>query len=72
MLKACLHGHAGVRFDVEGWNQKINIDIFEDPKNQRVFLDHKVPKKMFFTQSRLYMAMQGCILMSRFTAQKSM
>ena len=56
-----LHGHAEMYFDVKGWSPKIDIDIFEEPVNQRVFLDHKVPKKMFFLQSGLYMVMQGCI-----------
>ena len=32
---------------------------FEEPENQRVFLDHKVPKKMFFFYSRVYIVMQG-------------
>ena len=45
--------------------------MFEEPENQRVFLDHEVLKKMIFSQSRLYMAMQGCILMLRAGAQKS-
>ena len=33
--------------------------------------DDKVPKKAFFSQSRLYMAMQGCIYMLRVGALKS-
>ena len=41
------------------------------PKNHRVFLDHKVCRKMIFSESCLYMAMQGCILMLRVGAQKS-
>ena len=49
-----------------------SIDMFEESENNRVFLDHKVPKKMFFIQSRLYMVMQGCILMLRVGVQKSM
>ena len=36
-----------------------------------VFLDDEIHKKMFFIQSRLYMTMQGCILMLRVGAQKS-
>ena len=48
----------------------MSID-FEEPENQRVFLDHKVPKKMFFIYSRVYMVMQGCLLMLRVGAQKS-
>ena len=51
-----LYGHAGMQFDVKGWSPKIDIDIFEEPKNQRVSLDQKVCKKMLFSQSRLYMA----------------
>ena len=47
------------------------MDIFEEPENHRVFLDHKVPKKMIFSQSRVSMAMQGCILVLRVGAQKS-
>ena len=33
------------------------MDIFEEPKNHRAFLDHKVCKKINFSESRLYMAM---------------
>ena len=47
------------------------MDIFEEPENQKVFLDYKVPKKMIFSQSRITMAIQGCILMLRVGAQKS-
>ena len=47
------------------------MDIFEEPKNHRVFLDHKVLKKMNFSESRFYMAMQGCISVLRVGAQKS-
>ena len=39
------------------------MDIFEEPENQRVFLDHKVLKKINFSESSLYMDMQGCIWM---------
>ena len=53
-----------------GWSLKIGIDIFKEPKNHRVFQDHKVCKKMNFSQSRLYMAMQGCISWLRVGAQK--
>ena len=52
------------------WSPKIDIDIFEEPENQRVLVDDKVLKKMFFIQSRLHMAMQGCILISGVGAQK--
>ena len=48
-----------------------NVYIFEEPKNHRVLLDHKVCKKMNFSESRLYMAMQGCISVLRVGAQKS-
>ena len=27
---------------------KIDKDMFEEPENQRVFLDHEVPKEMIF------------------------
>ena len=47
------------------------MDIFEEPENQRVILDLKINKKMNFSESRLYMAMQRCILMLRIVAQKS-
>ena len=47
------------------------MDISEEPENQRVFLDHQIHKKIFFIQSRLYMAIQGCILILRVGAQKS-
>ena len=50
--------------------QKNDVDIFEEPENQRVLPDHKIHKKMIFSQSRRYMAMQGCILMLRDGAQK--
>ena len=60
-----LHGNAEVRFGIDDCTRKIDIDIFEEPKNQRVFLDHKVWKKIIFSPSRLYMSMQGCILMLR-------
>ena len=33
------------------------MDIFEDPKNHRAFLDHKVCKEINYSESRLYMAM---------------
>ena len=46
------------------------MDIFEEPENQKVLADDKVYKKMFFSQSRLYMTMQGCILMLGVEAQK--
>ena len=47
-----------------------SIDIFEEPKNKRIFLDLEVYKKINFIQSRLYMAMQGCDLVLRIGAQK--
>ena len=47
------------------------MDIFEEPKNHRVLLDHKVCKKINFSGSRLYMAWQGCISVLRVGAQKS-
>ena len=46
------------------------MDVSKELENQRVILDHEIHKKMFFIQSRLYMAIQGCILMLRFGAQK--
>ena len=53
--KSSLHGHAGVHFDVKSWSPKIDIDICEEPKNQRVFLDHKVyKKKVFYPNSSLH------------------
>ena len=58
-------------FDVKGWSPKFDMNIFEEPENQRVLAGDKVPKKMFFSQSRLDMAMQECILMLRVGAQKS-
>ena len=66
-----LHGHAGVHFGVEGWSPKIDMNIFEEPENQRVFLDLKVCKKMNSSECLLYMAMQGCFLVLRVGAQKS-
>ena len=51
--------------DVKGWSPKIDIDIFEESKTQRVFLSLKVCKKMIFSESRLYMAMQGFDLVLR-------
>ena len=67
-----LHGHAGLRFDVKGWSPKIDLNIFEEPKNHRVFQDLKVCKQMIFSESRLYMARHGCILMLRVEARKSL
>ena len=32
-----LHGHEGVLFYVKAWSPKIDIDIFEEPENQRIF-----------------------------------
>ena len=52
-----LHGHAGVHFNVKSWSTKIEMGIFGEPKNHRVFLDHKDCKKINFSESRLYMAM---------------
>ena len=57
-----LHGHAGVHYNLKRWSPKIDIDIFEEPKNQRVLLDHKIHEKMIFSQSHVYMVMQGCDL----------
>ena len=45
--------------------------IFEEPKNQRVFPGLKVCKKMIFNVIRLYMVMEGCELVLRVEAQKS-
>ena len=47
------------------------MGIFEKPENQRVSLDLKMNKKMNFSESRLYVAMQGCIFVLRGGAQKS-
>ena len=47
------------------------MDILEEPENQRVLLDLKMNKKMVFSESRLDMAMQGCNLVLRVGAQKS-
>ena len=47
------------------------MDVFEEPNNQRVILGLKVCKKMILSESRLYMAMQGCNLVLRVGAQKS-
>ena len=60
-----------MHFGVKGWSPKIDMDFFEEPENQKVFLDDKIHKKMVFSQSRLYMAMQKCILMLSDGAQKS-
>ena len=60
-----------MHFGVKGWCPKIDMDFPEEPENQRVFLDNKVCKKMNFSESRLYMAMQGCISVLRVKAQKS-
>ena len=69
--KSSLHGHAGMHFGVNGWSPKIDMDIFKKPENQRAFLGYKISKTLFFSQSRVYMIMHGCILMLRFCAQKS-
>ena len=45
--------------------------IYVEPENQRVILDLKIKKKMIFSESRLYIAMQKCILMLRVGAQKT-
>ena len=37
-----LHGHAGVLFGVKGWSQKIDMNIFEEPENQRLLVDDKI------------------------------
>ena len=47
------------------------MDIFEEPEDQRVLLDLKMNKKMIFSESRLYMAMQGWILLLRVGVLKS-
>ena len=47
------------------------MDILEEPENQRVLLDLKMNKKIIFSESRLDKAMQGCILVLRVGAQKS-
>ena len=60
-----------MHFDVKGWSPKIDMDIFEEPENHKVLLDLKMNKKMIFSESRLDMAMQGCILVLRVGAQKS-
>ena len=60
-----------MHFGVKGWSPKIDIDIFEEPENQRVLLDLKMNKKMIFSESRLEMAMQGWILLLRVKAQRS-
>ena len=70
-LQSCLHVHAGGHFYIKSWSPEIDTDILEEPENQRVFADDKVSKVMIFVQSCLYMAMQGCILMLRAEAQKS-
>ena len=43
-----------MHFGVRGWSPKIDIDIFEEPKNHRVILQHKVCKKMNITNSKLW------------------
>ena len=50
---------------------KIDMVIFEETENQRIFLDHRVPKNVIFNQSHVYMTMQGCIFMLGVGAQKS-
>ena len=57
-------------FGVKGWSPKIDMDIFEEPENHKVLLDLEMNKKMIFSESRLDMAMQGCILVLRVGAQK--
>ena len=66
-----LHGYAGEHFDVKGWSPKIDMDISEDPENQRMFAGDKVSIRMVFVESRLYMAMQRCIFMLWVGTQKS-
>ena len=60
-----------MHFDIKGWSPQIDIDIFEEPENRRLLADDKVPKKMILIESRVHMAMQGCIFILRFGAQKS-
>ena len=60
-----------MQFGVKGWSPKIDVDIFEEPGNQRVLLDLKMNKKIIFSESRLEMAMQGCNLVLRVGSQKS-
>ena len=60
-----------MQFGVKGWSPKIDIDICEEPENPRVLVDLKIHKKMIFSESRLYMAMQGCIFMIRVGVEKS-
>ena len=61
-----------MQFGGKGWSPKIDIDICEEPDSQRVLLDLKIHKKMIFSESRLDMAMQRCILMLKVGVQKSM
>ena len=39
-----------MHFEVKGWSLKIDIYIFEEPENQRLLADDKVPKKNDFYQ----------------------
>ena len=83
--RAPLHGHVEATLDkkhlfgnfivqeysfIFGLFKNVCIDCVE-PENQRVFLNDKVPKKVIFSESRVYMAMKGCIFMLRVGAQKS-
>ena len=63
--KKITRGRLGVVSDVKGWSPKIDIDFFEEFKTQRDFLGLKVCKNMILSESRLYMAMQGCDLVLR-------
>ena len=60
-----------MRIGVKGWSPKIDIHIFEEPKNQRVFLDLKVYKKLNIIQRRLcghagvHFGVKGCFFVHR-------
>ena len=58
-----------MQFGVKGWSPKIDMDILEEPENQKVLLDLKMNKKMVFSESRLDLAMPGCNLVLRVGAQ---
>ena len=58
-----LHGLGILIVDGKGWCPKMDIDIFKEPENQRVFLDNEVYKKMIFIQPEYEQEMQGLILM---------
>ena len=51
-----------MHFNVNVCSLELDRSIFEEPKNQRVFLDLKVYENIYFIQSRHYILPLGCYL----------